>query len=220
VRFAINDKAGTIPLVDMSSVTATNYADGAWHYLVAEYSEATGPNGELTLTIVNEDGSFDVARTIISSAFDGLPSGGDGNMLIGRENYSLGGGGDGNPRTFRGLIDEVQITNGVIAPAELLGMLPSLADFDGNGEVNGADLIRWQSNFGTNAGADRAMGDADRDGDVDGRDFLLWQKFAGFGGQSLTASLAVPEPGSHVWGIITVLLFNRKVLACFPIQVR
>ncbi len=48
-------------------------------------------------------------------------------------------------------------------------------DFDLDGDVDGDDLIRWQTGYGTISGADIADGDADEDQDVDGTDFLVWQ---------------------------------------------
>ncbi len=64
------------------------------------------------------------------------------------------------------------------------------ADFDTDGDVDGADLTVWESSFGIGAGAD-----ADGDGDSDGNDFLVWQQqFTGPG--PLAASTSVPEPTS------------------------
>jgi T5SS/PEP-CTERM-associated repeat protein len=63
-------------------------------------------------------------------------------------------------------------------------------DFNADGVVDGADLLRWKSNFGTGLG-----GDADRDGDSDGNDFLVWQRNSGSGlSPGHAASTAVPEP--------------------------
>lgn len=63
-------------------------------------------------------------------------------------------------------------------------------DFDGDGDVDGADLTKWQGDYGVNAGSD-----ADVDGDSDGRDYLIWQR--GYTGPMLTASsTSVPEPTS------------------------
>ena len=51
------------------------------------------------------------------------------------------------------------------------------ADFDGDGDVDGADFLKWQQGFPTASGATKADGDADGDGDVDGQDFLIWQQW-------------------------------------------
>jgi hypothetical protein len=65
------------------------------------------------------------------------------------------------------------------------------ADFNADGEVNGADLLAWQRGVGTTIGARLADGDADRDGDVDAADLEHWKAAA-----SADAIKAVPEPES------------------------
>jgi T5SS/PEP-CTERM-associated repeat protein len=67
---------------------------------------------------------------------------------------------------------------------------PALAaDFDADGDVDGADLAQWQGDFGPSA-----LSDADDDGDSDGADFLMWQQQLGSGAMAGGASYAVPEP--------------------------
>jgi hypothetical protein len=61
-------------------------------------------------------------------------------------------------------------------------------DFDGDGDVDGADLEEWRTAFGVNAGAD-----ADADGDSDGTDFLAWQR--NLGASTVPVGAPVPEPG-------------------------
>lgn len=69
------------------------------------------------------------------------------------------------------------------------------ADFDGDGDVDGEDFLRWQASFGVDDG-----GDADGDGDTDGEDFLAWQ--SRFGTALATGGGAkacrVPEPSAAV----------------------
>jgi hypothetical protein len=67
------------------------------------------------------------------------------------------------------------------------------ADFDEDGDVDGDDLLVWQTNY-TMAGASHTDGDANDDGRVNGRDFLIWQKQYTGSGPLMTASV-VPEPG-------------------------
>ena len=68
-------------------------------------------------------------------------------------------------------------------------------DFDRNGEVNSADLLRWSPNFGkTDATAND--GDSDSDKDVDGNDFLCWQRTIGPSTPANPATTSVPEPVS------------------------
>ncbi len=71
------------------------------------------------------------------------------------------------------------------------------ADFEDDGDVDGADLSIWQSAFGKNA-----LGDADEDNDSDGRDFLAWQRqYTGPAGAAssstpLGSAMTVPEPAT------------------------
>jgi arabinogalactan endo-1,4-beta-galactosidase len=68
-------------------------------------------------------------------------------------------------------------------------------DFDGNGSVDAADLMTWQTQHGQTAANLNA--DGDDDGDVDGADFLLWQRHVTTA--SATASTtAAPEPAAVV----------------------
>jgi T5SS/PEP-CTERM-associated repeat protein len=89
------------------------------------------------------------------------------------------------------------------------------ADFDGDGDVDGADLVKWESGFGDSTGAVKGDGDADGDGDVDGRDFLSWQKELGSGPPASPSTGAVPEPSTALLlAAMTVCLLGparRKV---------
>jgi len=79
-----------------------------------------------------------------------------------------------------------------------------VADFNGDGNVDGGDLSLWTAGFGQASGAGLVNGDANADGDVDGKDFLDWQ--SNFGATS-GSIVAIPEPGSA-----TVVLC--AVMAC------
>ena len=70
-------------------------------------------------------------------------------------------------------------------------------DFDGDGHVDGDDLVNWSAGFGIQGSAVAADGDANGDGNVDGRDFLIWQRNHGDSSLNVSAaptSAAVPEP--------------------------
>lgn len=78
-------------------------------------------------------------------------------------------------------------------------------DADGDGDVDGDDLVSLLSGFGTPIAASRAQGDFDDDDDVDRDDFAIWQMNAGAGtpGGLTTGPLtmvgqtaAVPELGT------------------------
>jgi hypothetical protein len=79
----------------------------------------------------------------------------------------------------------IEITTGVVAQP---------GDFDGDGDVDGADFVAWQTNFPTASGATLAQGDADADGDVDGADFVVWQ--TNFPFTPGPGAAPVPEPRS------------------------
>ena len=69
------------------------------------------------------------------------------------------------------------------------------ADGGGGGEIDGADLARWQTFYGTSSPPNAPnhqvkfrLGDGDIDGDIDGRDFLTWQR--NFGKQGIESGPA------------------------------
>lgn len=92
-------------------------------------------------------------------------------------------------------------------------------DFDGDGDVDGDDLSRWQTGYGTSEGAEFSQGDADGNGVVDGSDFLIWQRNFGRTAQDPMPEAAhppVPEPGSSVLlmlGVITYVISSARVSA-------
>jgi parallel beta-helix repeat protein len=85
---------------------------------------------------------------------------------------------------------------------------PALAaDFNGDGQVNGADLGVWRNGFGATGGASPSQGNADGDSDVDGADFLAWQRERGAGG---TGTSSVPEPGGSLLAVATIVVAWRR----------
>jgi len=90
------------------------------------------------------------------------------------------------------------------------------ADFDDDGDVDGADLTQWQGDFGANA-----LSDADDDGDSDGADFLAWQRQLGFGASAqssgsvpvVAAAGAVPEPATAWLAVLAGVCFGRRLTA-------
>ena len=68
-----------------------------------------------------------------------------------------------------------------------------LADFDGNGSIDGRDFLAWQRGFGT-TNATPSDGDANGDGIVDGGDLAVWQAQYGMSQTSAPiASLAAAD---------------------------
>ena len=95
-----------------------------------------------------------------------------------------------------------------------LGIEPS-ADFDLDGDVDGADFLRWQRGVGA-AGAIHDQGDANSDGAVDSLDLDVWKsQLAAV--QAMASTLAgVPEPAAAtLWALAAVALAGiRSRKAC------
>lgn len=87
------------------------------------------------------------------------------------------------------------------------------ADFNDDGDVDGADFLLWQRQFGNSVTAFSGA-DGNGNGVVDAPDLALWQ--TGFGSATATgqiAATAVPEPGSILLGGLSgLLLIGRFVL--------
>jgi hypothetical protein len=88
---------------------------------------------------------------------------------------------------------------------------PSDADFDNDGDVDGADFLRWQRGVGT-AGATNAQGNADGDSDVDGEDLAIWKQRFGSGSSGPVAS-AIPEPATLACAWIATAGWAGRALA-------
>lgn len=76
------------------------------------------------------------------------------------------------------------------------------ADFDLDGDVDGADFLSWQRGFGATSGATLADGDANGDGAVDGLDLAVWKD--NFGSSSDSGAANVPEPTTLVSSLIAL----------------
>ena len=100
----------------IQSVTLSNqnYADGNWHYLLAQYD---ANNNKITLSVANADGSGTNAATALPVGYGPLPGTFQGNLFVGRYRYPLNDGANTDPRTFIGSIDEVQVSSGLITPS-------------------------------------------------------------------------------------------------------
>jgi GH35 family endo-1,4-beta-xylanase len=128
------------------------------------------------------------------------------------EQLAAGAGGEAALRGFKGTYEVTVTLDGktVVIPATLTDggltldvTLPLLAaDFTGDGVVDQADLLKWQSELGSSAG-----GDADGDGDTDGADLLVWQRQLGLHAPS---ALAIPEPATWWLAAIGALLTRAR----------
>jgi fructan beta-fructosidase len=130
VRFAVANRAlGQTNVVDL---TGGNYADGRWHYLQAVCDTLSGSAGQMRLTIVNADGTEAEGTNNLPAGFLPLPAGDEGNAFVGRYNYPDAADG-GQPRTFLGEIDEVQLVAGVEPDVWRVGKIPTI---DNHPQIN------------------------------------------------------------------------------------
>ena len=86
------------------------------------------------------------------------------------------------------IFDNVRLIN-LNAPKES-------ADFDGDGDVDGADFLTWQRGVGSAGG--REQGNANGDEIIDGEDLGIWEDQFGDGGDALAAATTIPEPTGAV----------------------
>jgi len=100
------------------------------------------------------------------------------------------------------------------------------ADFDSDGDADGADFLAWQRGNGLATGATKAQGDANGDGAVNADDLALWKSefgTGGFAGPGVlvrgavtyvgTAATAVPEAASIVyigWALVGGVALRRR----------
>jgi hypothetical protein len=129
VRFVVANSS--LAETNFASLAGMNYADGQWHYLLAVCDPMGGTNGQLRLTVVNPDGSQNNATNNLPAGFLPLPAVDNGNLFLGRNTYPV----SVNPETFRGCLDEVQITAGVVPDTGRIGRVPRL---DNHPQIQGA----------------------------------------------------------------------------------
>ena len=123
IRFKMaNSSLAQTNVVDL---TGANYADGQWHYLLAVCDTLSGTNGQMRLTIANQDGSQASATNNLPAGFLPLPAEDNGNLFLGAIHYPV----SVNPETFLGFMDEVQITAGVVPDTWRIGKVPSIDNY-------------------------------------------------------------------------------------------
>ena len=81
------------------------------------------------------------------------------------------------------------------------------ADFNADGQVDGADFLAWQQGFGIAAGALPSQGDADGNGAVDAADLAAWQ---GQYGAVIPPVAVVPEPSAAALATLAALAMLRR----------
>ena len=174
---------------------------GLWRTEVGEWENSESPYG-----------TFDQAGNVWEWFESPLPAGGNGNRVLRggsydhwefETRYQLV---DGITPDFEHQVAGFRLANLVVEPST------DDADFDVDGDIDGADFLIWQRGFGTTGtpGTLLGQGDADGNGTVDGLDLGVWGNQ--FGTTSIvSATAAVPEPSSLVLLLaVGVLLAARR----------
>jgi autotransporter-associated beta strand protein len=178
------DAASTMQLDLTGSAAATGYdqvvSSGAISLSGATLNLSLGafvPTGSETFTLINNTGNG-----AINGAFG---------------NYAQGAAVDLAGKTF--YINYMGGTgNDVVLSATQPGTED--ADFDNDGDVDGADFLTWQRNYGT--AGDHTHGNANGDGVIDGLDLAVWRNQFGVGSPANVTASAVPEPASAALWLI------------------
>ncbi len=132
------------------------------------------------LVLTDDSGTRVIDNTFTTEGTSAIS--GSGSLLTLTYTAGVNNGGD-EPFAF----DDILLVTGFVPPA-------SDADFDGDTDIDGNDLLIWQQGVGV--GTTQPEGDANGDGSVDRADLLLWQD--DFGPASVAALSAVPEPTAVV----------------------
>jgi hypothetical protein len=127
----------TNPGIQSVVLANANYADGNWHYLLAQYDSI---GNTIKLSVANPDNSGTNAIAVLPSGYGPLPSNFEGNLFVGRMRYPWG---DDN-RNFFGAIDEVQVSAGLVTPSlGQLGYLPVAPNITGISVVGATVTITF-----------------------------------------------------------------------------
>ena len=177
---------GNIPNTGVDAI-----AQNSWYHVAATYNGNLLDEASLKLYWTKLDPVNTAAVSIVSGNMNGWLRQQDTDFSLGNELRDF----NGNTEGFNGSIDEVRISDIARGPNQFLfsGAGPiNDADFDGDGDVEGDDFLRWQRNLGaTGAAATLANGNANGDGVIDAADLAIWR---GQYGTAVAALSAVPEP--------------------------
>ena len=129
---------------------------------------------------------------------------GAGNGQVDGENVTI------DSIQFTGSSDAQIYLDDIFWDPQTVFVVPTPGDFNGDGTVDGDDLVDWQAGYGTASSATLPDGDADEDGDVDGNDFLIWQR--NLSAPAFSGQVAVPEPttfGLAAVGLLALTAWRR-----------
>ncbi|MEM1331658.1 MAG: sulfatase-like hydrolase/transferase [Planctomycetota bacterium] len=148
-RLTVSGSGASFTLIDANAAAASatldnsmvNHTGGIWVYTRATYDASTQ---SITIASRDELGNEDLITVSDLSGFGPLPTGSDGNMLVGRVPSDVTTGA----QNFSGLIDEVQVTRGLLSSRDAMVLLStdptppcSPRDIDGDGEITFFDVL-------------------------------------------------------------------------------
>jgi hypothetical protein len=155
--------------------------DAGWHKLGLDYDPATGV---VTATYDDETRTFTPANHSAT------------NPMLGTFFAGYREGMTGVPATAT----DDNVARSRPATWDMISMeTADDADFDGDGDVDGADFLTWQRAVGT-AGS-QSQGNANGDGTINGADLDIWE--AQFGPTAPVA--AIPEPAAAALAALAVV---------------
>jgi hypothetical protein len=207
--------------VEISNITGTNaFANDTWFHVAYTYDgEGTGKlywtKVDPSVTEANLVGTF---TTIPPDNIDPVP---DLNgeitapLVIGNENRTTSSEG------FRGLLDEIRISNVARGPSDFIFELPSsgevIGDYNNNQIVDSADYVIWRKNLGlgiTLHGEDPTV----TPNSVTNEDYEVWRSrfgsVTGSGSQVFSSGAQVPEPSTLmlVGGLLLGLIVRMRLV--------
>jgi hypothetical protein len=181
-----------IPLTGLAAGALKLQFDSAWRNSGSQTAEITvqyGAGPETTVLSWNsaaaaEDPSFH-ANNLNETVFVNLANPNGNSSAVIRFKYT------GTDNWFWA-IDNIKVGTG------------GNADFDNDGDADGADFLIWQKNLGT--GTTAAQGDADGNGAVNAADLAIWKTQFGLTGLATGAAAAIPEPASAAIAAIGLMV--------------
>jgi hypothetical protein len=95
-----------------------NYADGNWHYVLAQYNSIANT---ISLSVANQDNTGTNLTVALPAGYGPLPNNGEGNLFVGRYRYPW----NSDNRNLFGALADVQVSAGLVTPSlGQLGYLP------------------------------------------------------------------------------------------------
>jgi hypothetical protein len=205
------DTTGTPAVVGPATVSANGSTGIGWMYQRHEEVGGLNPTAKLALIYFGDSGEsndpadWDVLEEItlapgdtgwhrLSISYDETT--GDVTAFFGEQMFEHTIDANLYGQFYVGYREGLSTHGGIASPPIFDMRAPAVvdnADFDGDGDKDGADFLIWQRGVGT-AGT-QAQGNANGVGLIDGADLAIWE--AQFG-TATVASAPVPEPTSLV----------------------